>query len=179
MSKKAVKWLSRGTSTVEEVLFKQAKGIISKGMINIMRCRYSRIPKALEVMEAYFEKLGSILETQPFLCGADFTAADLTFACLSYPLIFPVEFEDVMMGIHDLPLEYQKIVTKFRGMKAGQHAMRMYREHRFPPGTVDKRMVKPNLKRDDYLYPGIVGILGGFLLFVYAMLKLTMMLIFL
>ena len=53
----------------------------------------------------------------------------------------------------------------------------MYREHRFPPGTVDKRMVKPNTRRDEYLYPGIALVFGGFAFFLYLLLKGVMMLV--
>lgn len=175
--KKAGPWFTRGTSTVEKLLFDRAKPMIAKGMVNIMRCRYSRIPAAVEAIEKYFDKIGEILERQPYICGAEFTAADLTFATLAYPTIFPPEYADVMMGIEDMPEEYQKLITKFRATKAGQHALRMYREHRFPPGTVDKRMVKPNTRRDEYLYPGIALVFGGFAFFLYLLLKGVMMLV--
>jgi len=173
--KKAGSWFTRGTSTVEKVLFDRAKPMVAAGMVNIMRCRYSRIPAGVEVIMKYFDKIGRILEKQPYICGDEFTAADLTFATLAYPTVFPPEFEDVMMGINDMPLEYQKIINDFRATKAGQHAMRMYRDHRFPPGTVDKRMVKPNPRRDDYLYPGIAAVFGGFAVFLYFLLRLFLM----
>ena len=77
--KKAGSWFTRGTSTVEKVLFDRAKPMVAAGMVNIMRCRYSRIPAGVEVIMKYFDKIGRILEKQPYICGDEFTAADLTF----------------------------------------------------------------------------------------------------
>lgn len=38
-------WFSRGSSTVEAVLFNLVKPVVAKGMIRLMRCKHSRIPK--------------------------------------------------------------------------------------------------------------------------------------
>ena len=173
MLPKLAPWLVRGTSAFERILFGLVKKTIAKGMISLMRCRYSRIPQAVEVMEAYFEELSARLEANggQFLVGHCFTAADMSFACLSYPLIFPPEYADVMMPLAEMPDDFQAMVRKFRATPAGRHAMRCYAKHRFAPGTKSRQLVQVNRTRDVLPAGGIVAIICCLLLALYFFLS--------
>lgn len=152
-------WLCRGTSTVESVVYSWTKGLIAKGMISLMRCRYSRVPAATKELEQLFDKLGARLQGRRYLCGdgTAFTAADLTFASLAYPVVFPEEFGDVMIAREDLPDEFRQLVDRLRATPAGQHALRCYQEHRFVADDRARVLVRPNRGRDDGLYLKLAG----------------------
>eukprot|EP00040_Diaphanoeca_grandis_P005081 m.31299 g.31299 ORF g.31299 m.31299 type:complete len:394 (-) comp16434_c0_seq1:105-1286(-) len=157
----ASQWFGKGTSMIESFFYQRFRRLIAKGMISLMRCRYSRIPKAEAELDELFVKLGEKLKGRKYLCGdgTKFTAADLTFASLAYPLVLPKEMEeaDVLPPLAMLPPVYITMVNKFRKTPAGIHAMRMYSEHRF---TKDgpKRVIQPNIHRDRGLFKGLMMI---------------------
>jgi len=69
----------------------------------------------------------------PYLCGAHFTAADLTFAALLAPVlcITPEEgFGAVLPSLDDLDEEARALVEETRSHPAGQFALRMFAEER-------------------------------------------------
>lgn len=82
-------------------------------------------------VDAAFDRVGDMLKDgRPFLVGSRFSAADLTFAALSGPILLPPEYGAALPPIDDLPRE---AVAKIRGWQAhpaGQFALKLYREHR-------------------------------------------------
>ncbi len=67
---------------------------------------------------------------RPFLMGDAFTAADLTFASLSAPLILPAEYGVPLPPARDLPETYQLELRVWREHPAGVFALRVFREQR-------------------------------------------------
>jgi len=78
-----------------------------------------------------FARISARLEAQPYLGGARFGAADLTFAALGGIMIMPPELRFMR---HDVPLpaHMRAFIDRLRATPAGAHAMRCYREHRQP-----------------------------------------------
>jgi len=151
-------YLCKGTSVIEAFVYNRMKRMIAKGMIAVMRCRYSRIPKSEAELDDLFEKLAEKLQGgRKYLCGdgTKFTAADLTFASLAYPLVLPKEMMDAKLlpPLEQLPKQYATMVEKFRKTPAGQHALRMYKDHRFVNGQT--QLIKPNIYRDQGLAKGL------------------------
>lgn len=64
-----------------------------------------------------------------------FTAADLTFAALAYPLLQPPEMKEWLVSNEKLPLVLQNMTKELQATKAGQHALKIYRENRLPDGS--------------------------------------------
>ena len=46
-----------------------------------------------------------------------------------------------------LPAEWRATIDELRATAAGQHALRMYKEHRFAPGAAQRRIARPNHRR--------------------------------
>ena len=91
-------------------------------------------PKAIARAEAAFAEASAILERQPYLAGDRFSAADLTFAALAAPAVFP-EGHPAMPAYRDLAgTKVAAFVTRFRDTRAGEHVLRMYRERRHAAG---------------------------------------------
>jgi glutathione S-transferase len=71
-----------------------------------------------------------LAEGGPYLSGARFGAADLTFAALAAPVISPPEYGIPLPQPDLMSAETADLVTRFREHPAGRHALRMFAEHR-------------------------------------------------
>jgi glutathione S-transferase len=69
---------------------------------------------------------------RPYLCGERFSAADLTFAALSAPLVMPPGYGVALPQPDVLAPATASIVLRAREHPAGAYAMRMYAEQRRP-----------------------------------------------
>tara|TARA_Y100001934_G_scaffold261896_1_gene335775 strand:+ start:1214 stop:1996 length:783 start_codon:yes stop_codon:yes gene_type:complete len=65
-----------------------------------------------------------------YLVGERFSAADLSFACMAVPLVFPPNYGVPLPGIEEFPSACVKVVEQYRQHPAGQFALRLFREHR-------------------------------------------------
>jgi glutathione S-transferase len=76
---------------------------------------------------------GLLTDGRPFLCGDGFTAADLTFACMSAAVIAPPEYGVVLPQPDAVDPATAALVRSAREHPAGAFAMRMFAEHRRRP----------------------------------------------
>jgi glutathione S-transferase len=67
---------------------------------------------------------------RPYLCGERFSAADLTFASLSAPMLMPPEYGVPLPQPEVLPAAMAATVRELREHPAGAYALRMFREER-------------------------------------------------
>ncbi len=67
-----------------------------------------------------------------YLVGTHFSAADLTFASLAAPLIFPDHHPISWPSLDRIPPAMRTLVEELRATPAGRHVQRMYAEHRPP-----------------------------------------------
>jgi glutathione S-transferase len=67
---------------------------------------------------------------RPYLCGDCFTAADLTFAALSAPLIVPPIYGTPLPPPEILPPAMAALVGRAREHPAGRYALTLFAEHR-------------------------------------------------
>ena len=97
---------------------------------------YAATPKgatrALQKIRRIFDEVGDWLDQgRDYLVGDRFTAADLTFASLSAPILFPPEYGFQLPPLDQLPNELATIIQSLRQTSAGAYALRLYREHRW------------------------------------------------
>jgi glutathione S-transferase len=128
----------RKMSTIEATLWGKflPKGL-AKGIWKALNINEKTVLASVNEMRAVFQELSTQLEknggkylmdTQDKSYG--FTAADLTLAALSYPYIRPPEMEFWLGDENDLPSEVKALGDELRATKAGQHALKIYKEHR-------------------------------------------------
>jgi glutathione S-transferase len=67
---------------------------------------------------------------RPYLCGDRFTAADLTFAALSAPLIVPPNYGIRLPQPDVLPPAMAALIERVREHPAGRYALTLFAEHR-------------------------------------------------
>jgi cytochrome P450/glutathione S-transferase len=65
-----------------------------------------------------------------FLFGDRLTAADLVFAAGTAPITLPPEYGASFLALSDSPPPMQSTILAVQSTPAGQHALRLYREHR-------------------------------------------------
>ncbi len=70
---------------------------------------------------------------RPYLCGASFGAADLTFAALAAPMIVPPVYGVALPQPEVLPPAMAAIVRRAREHPAGAYALTLFAEHRRRP----------------------------------------------
>lgn len=127
--------ISRHTSKVEVWLFSLVSAPIGKTMKKLMRCHENRLEASIAAIDEIFDDLSERLKTRKYLCGDEITAADITFAALGYPAVFPPEHTPVdIVSLDDIPERWRTCVDRWRATAAGQHILFLYREHRFKTG---------------------------------------------
>ena len=82
-------------------------------------------------LDETFSRVGALLaDGRRFLTGDRFTAADLTFAALAYPAVWP-DFATQLVGrLEELPPKYRALVEEVRPTAAGKFALRLWDEER-------------------------------------------------
>jgi glutathione S-transferase len=78
-----------------------------------------------------FDAVAQRLEDgRPYLCGEHFSAADLSFASLSAPMLMPPEYGVPLPQPDELPAAMAATVRELRAHPAGAYALKMFSEER-------------------------------------------------
>jgi glutathione S-transferase len=89
------------------------------------------VANALRLVDEELDAVGELLsDGRRFLAGDRFSAADLTFAALSAPLIVPVEYGTALPQPDHMPAAMAARVRAWREHPAGRFATRMFAEQR-------------------------------------------------
>jgi glutathione S-transferase len=86
--------------------------------------------RAQETVRRVFADFSERLEGKRYFLGDRFTAADLTFAALSAPVVLPEGHPAMRSHLDGLAPEHRALVEELRATPAGAHVTRMYREER-------------------------------------------------
>jgi glutathione S-transferase len=87
--------------------------------------------ESLVEVRSVYDAIGARLaDGRPYLMGEGFSAADLTFAALSAPLVLPPEYGVPLPRVEELPARMASVVRELRAHPAGAHALEMYRSER-------------------------------------------------
>jgi len=86
---------------------------------------------ALRRCREVFDAVAAMLaDGRRFLLGERFTAADLTFAALSAPLLLPARYGVTLPPVEAMPAGMASVVRELRVHPAGAFAERVYAEER-------------------------------------------------
>ena len=140
-------YLVREAAGIEKLLFYFGGRRISRAIVEIYNCRSACIPQAADSLRQVFTGISQRLsDGRPYLCADSFTAADLTFAALSWPLIFPPRWEasGLFLPLEKLPRPWRALAEELRSTPAGAHALRMYDQHRFAQPQTNETIAAHN-----------------------------------
>ncbi len=88
--------------------------------------------KSLAEIQEVFDLVGQQLsDGRSYLVGDNFSAADLTFAALSAPILMPPEHFIKPQALSQLPSEMATVIQELQGTLAGSYALRLYRQERY------------------------------------------------
>ena len=89
--------------------------------------------RAHERVDEELDRISAKLsDGRPYLAGARFGAADLTFAALAGPALLPDGYGGSRFIAPPPPAQLEPQIRAWRATPAGRHALRMYRDHRAP-----------------------------------------------
>jgi glutathione S-transferase len=92
--------------------------------------RHADEERVRDAFDAVAERLA---DGRRYLCGDRFSAADLTFAALSAAVLVPPEYGVALPQPEILPPSIAGPVRAFRAHRAGEYALRLFREERRGP----------------------------------------------
>jgi glutathione S-transferase len=104
----------------------------------LVRSTYKITPESAlrsrdRVQEVFGEVDRRLSDGRRFLSGERFSAADLTFAALAAPVLFPRECRAVLPPLDDVPAPMRDEVLRLRATVAGAFALRLFSEERRRP----------------------------------------------
>jgi glutathione S-transferase len=128
---------------VQATLYMLLFPLLRLGLRRALRVDATQMHKAVATLDALFADVGALLATQaaahgtdrPYLVGTAFSAADLTFAALAAPVLGINQrhgFGAWLPELEELPAPLRAAQERLRATPAGQHALRMYSDHRTP-----------------------------------------------
>ncbi|CAM6081759.1 unnamed protein product [Calypogeia fissa] len=120
--------LTQGAPPLERVVAWILMPFLRRIVYNALYCNKPAAKEnSLHIIQETFQEVGDILaDGRPFMCGSRFTAADLTFASLAGPVIFPPGYGATHPPLDTIPTEMKEAVQQLRKTPAGQHVLKMY-----------------------------------------------------
>jgi glutathione S-transferase len=83
-----------------------------------------------EVRATFDAVADRLVDGRAYLCGASFTAADLTFSALAAAVLMPPEYGVPLPQPDELPAAMAATVRELRAHPAGLHGLKMFRDER-------------------------------------------------
>jgi len=123
-----------GVGRMERAFFRPLFPLCRRMMKRLLNINTAGAERSRAKIDELFEQVGQRLsDGRSYLAGDRFSAADLTFAALSVPLLFPPEYPFPMPPLDALPVAFQNEVARYRATLAGEFALRIYAEQRLDP----------------------------------------------
>uniref|UniRef100_A0A7S3GCI4 Glutathione S-transferase n=1 Tax=Palpitomonas bilix TaxID=652834 RepID=A0A7S3GCI4_9EUKA len=119
--------VSKRQKRMAKIMMPMIKGVV-KGALKVNE---KETTKSIERLNSLLDKADKAIEEgDGYLVGGKFTAADLSFASLMAPIIFPPEFDAKMPQPEDLPDQFRKVVEEYRSRPSGKHCLRIFSSYR-------------------------------------------------
>ena len=123
--------MSRGVSRVEAMLLPVIMPIVVPTVRTALRITPQSAQRSIEHVRAIFGEVDERLrDGREFLVGGRFTAADLTFAALAAPVLFPAGGGASYPALDDVPDAMRQEALQLRDSAAGRFALRLFAQER-------------------------------------------------
>ena len=122
---------SRGVPRLEASLVPAIAPLLRRLVRAAYRITPQNAQRSLERVHGVFRQVDELLGNgRRFLAGERFTAADLTFAALAAPVLFPDKYRAVHPALDAVPATMREEVIRLRDTDAGRFALRMFSQER-------------------------------------------------
>lgn len=119
---------------IEATLWRWLFPVVRFLLREALRAKPERALKSKAVVEAQFRSVSEQLnDGKRYLCGNQFTAADIAFACMAAPALLVEQPEGYSARLpyrQEVPPEFAQWANQLRQTPAGQFALRLFREER-------------------------------------------------
>lgn len=124
--------MTRSTSRIERLLLPLLFARVATGMRRSMVMTDEAVAASQAEIRKVFDRVSRhLIAGHTHLCGSTFSAADLTFAALGYPVLYPPCTTSLVgVAVDSFPLSVQQLAAELRATPAGQFALRIYEQHR-------------------------------------------------
>jgi glutathione S-transferase len=124
-------WALAGIPDWERVVFRVSGPLVELAIRRYLGVDAAAARTALIRVDRVFDDIAKRLsDGRPYLLGDRFTAADLTFAALSAPMLLPAGYGSPLPPPEAMPDALATQVRRLRAHPAGAFADRLYRENR-------------------------------------------------
>jgi glutathione S-transferase len=134
----------RNVDRVQSRSFSVVLPFVVQSMRKVLDVNDASVARSLQTARREMDAISARLsDGRPYLVGDRFSAADLAFACMAAPSVFPAEYSAWLPPLERLPSEARALVEEMRQTPAGQYALRMFREERRRVLGSSKARVEP------------------------------------
>ncbi len=124
-------WASRGLGRQQRLLMRVLSRRLAILIADILSITERTVDEARELIDAELDRVSATLaDGRRYIGGDGFSAADLTFAALAGPLLYPPGYGGARLSLPPMPDELAPQINAWRTTPAGQLALRVYRDHR-------------------------------------------------
>lgn len=122
---------SENVGRVQALAFRTARPMVGALIRRGLGVQETRALRSLERVEEMFDSVSARLGDKAYFFGDRFTAADLSFACMAAPVLLPqVGYGAWLPDPATLEHQWRDRLVRLPETRAGQHALRMFAEHR-------------------------------------------------
>lgn len=126
-----VPYVTKGIPSIQAALLPPLRGVLATVIRKGLRIGPTTRDWARTRIQEDLDFVGARLaDGRRFLVGDKLSTADLTFASLSAPALFPEEYGGPLPPMRELSAPMADEVKRFRDTEAGAFALRIYRQHR-------------------------------------------------
>lgn len=119
--------MARGVPRIEKILLKLTLPIVILVIRKGLRITPDGAQRSMVQVRRIFSEVDDLLsDGRQYLAESRFTAADLTFAALASPVLFPDRGIAAYPAVNELPSAMRETVENLRDTNAGRFALRMY-----------------------------------------------------
>lgn len=125
-------WAEAGLPRWEQLAFRASGPLVGVAISRFLGIDDASAVAALHAADRVFDDVADrIADGRRFLLGDRFTAADLSFAALSAPMLVPATYGSPLPPLEAMPAVAGRHIRRLRSHPAGQFADRLYREERW------------------------------------------------
>ncbi|HLL24979.1 MAG TPA: glutathione S-transferase family protein [Kofleriaceae bacterium] len=131
LPRKDISFLLKSVPRWEALALKATRPAAVAFLKRALKIEPAAVERSRLKIEDTFERVAKHLaDGRRYLIGDAFSVADLTFAALAAPVLFPDHHPTPLPPFAELPAEARAHIERWRGSPGGELALRLYRDHR-------------------------------------------------